>query len=116
MAKILVTGSRGVVGSYLTQMLRDKGHQVLGVDLMHADGELGWEHEMSKGELTYARCDVSQFREIERIFQKAGPFDFVYHAAAEFGRWNGEDFYEASVALQRYRHQTHNPPPGETWV
>ncbi len=23
-----------------------------------------------------------------------GPFDHVYHAAAEFGRWNGEDFYE----------------------
>ena len=23
-----------------------------------------------------------------------GPFDYVYHCAAEFGRWNGEDFYE----------------------
>ena len=23
-----------------------------------------------------------------------GPFDYVYHLAAEFGRWNGEDFYE----------------------
>ena len=23
-----------------------------------------------------------------------GPFDYVYHLAAEFGRWNGEDFYD----------------------
>ena len=23
-----------------------------------------------------------------------GPFDYVYNCAAEFGRWNGEDFYE----------------------
>jgi len=26
--------------------------------------------------------------------QKARRFDYVYHLAAEFGRWNGEDFYE----------------------
>ena len=23
-----------------------------------------------------------------------GPFDFVYHLAAEYGRWNGEAYYE----------------------
>ncbi len=27
-------------------------------------------------------------------FERCGPFDCVYHCAAEFGRWNGEDFYE----------------------
>lgn len=89
-----MTGSKGVVGSYLVKMLREKGHSVFGVDLMHADGEAGFEHEMSKADWDYARCDVSEFRQLERVFEKAGPFDFVYHAAAEFGRWNGEDFYE----------------------
>jgi dTDP-glucose 4,6-dehydratase len=49
---------------------------------------------MSKGKFNYSRCDVADFRQLERIFEKAGPFDFVYHAAAEFGRWNGEDYYE----------------------
>jgi len=92
--KILVTGSRGVVGSYLVKMLRDKGHQVFGIDLYHGFGEAGWEHEMSKGNFDYARCDVADFRQLERVFAKAGPFDFVYHTAAEFGRWNGEDYYE----------------------
>jgi nucleoside-diphosphate-sugar epimerase len=28
------------------------------------------------------------------LFDAVGPFDLVYHCAAEFGRWNGEDFYE----------------------
>ncbi|MEQ1500202.1 MAG: NAD(P)-dependent oxidoreductase [Parcubacteria group bacterium] len=94
MSRILITGSRGVVGSYLTKMLEAKGHSVFGLDLQHAFGEVGFEHEMSKSDFNYARCDISEFRQLERIFEKAGPFDFVYNTAAEFGRWNGEDFYE----------------------
>jgi len=43
----------------------------------------------------YARADVGEFRQIERVFERLGPFDYVYHCAAEFGRWNGEDFYES---------------------
>ncbi len=94
MARILVTGSKGVVSSYLVPMLRERGHEVVGIDLAHADGEVGWQHSMSAGPMTYARCDVGNFRELERVFEAAGPFDFVYHAAAEFGRWNGEDYYD----------------------
>ena len=94
MKRILVTGSRGVVGSYLVKMLREKGHFVFGIDLTHQYGEIGFEHEMAKTEFNYARRDVGEFRQLERVFEKAGPFDFVYHTAAEFGRWNGEDFYE----------------------
>jgi len=30
---------------------------------------------------------------VEQLF-RANDFDYVYHAAAEYGRWNGEDFYE----------------------
>lgn len=94
MARILVTGSKGVVGTMLTEILRERGHSVFGIDLAHHDGEVGWEHPMADNEFTYARCDVGNFRELERVFLKAGPFDFVYHAAAEFGRWNGEDYYD----------------------
>jgi len=42
----------------------------------------------------YARCDIGEFRQVERVFESLGPFDYVYNCAAEFGRWNGEDFYE----------------------
>ena len=94
MARILVTGSKGVIGSYLVPMLEKKGHSVFGIDLFHDVGETGWEHEMVKGKMTYSRADVSDFRQLERVFAKVGPFDLVYHTAAEFGRWNGEDYYE----------------------
>jgi dTDP-glucose 4,6-dehydratase len=75
-------------------MLREKGHRVFGIDLFHAAGGIGWEHQMSKDKDDYARCDVADFRQLERVFEEKGPFDFVYHTAAEFGRWNGEDYYE----------------------
>ena len=93
MAKILITGSKGVVGTWLTKILTERGHEVFGIDLQHSTGEIGWEHQMANTKFTYSRCDVSDFRQLERIFHNKA-FDYVYHTAAEFGRWNGEDFYE----------------------
>jgi dTDP-glucose 4,6-dehydratase len=49
---------------------------------------------MSDSEFSYARCDVSDFRQLERVVTSGNGFDLVYHTAAEFGRWNGEDYYE----------------------
>ena len=39
------------------------------------------------------RCDAGKFRQAERMFEEHD-FDYVYHAAAEYGRRNGEDYYE----------------------
>lgn len=94
MSRILVTGVKGVVGTWLRTVLNQNGHSIFGVDLHHAEGEVGWQHPMSATDSGYSRCDVADFRQLERVFAKHGPFDYVYHAAAEFGRWNGEDFYE----------------------
>lgn len=84
----------GTVGSILKNKLIEKGHSVFGVDLPHAPGECGFVQIMSSESQDYCRCDVAEFRQIERVMQSFGPFDMVYHAAAEFGRWNGEDYYE----------------------
>lgn len=94
MSTILVTGSRGVIGSYLVRILKEKGHEVFGVDISHDIGETGWQHTMSADDNFYARCDISNFRQLCRVFENNEPFDFVYNTAAEFGRWNGEDYYE----------------------
>ncbi len=94
MSRILVTGSKGIVGEKLVKELISKGHSVFGVDLLHHSGEIGYAQKMSSEEWTFSRCDIGHFRQIERIFETAGPFDFVYNCAAEFGRWNGEDYYE----------------------
>lgn len=92
MKNILVTGGLGAVGSYLVKALEQRGHRVFVVDLKHHHGA------------NYARCDVGEFRQVERLWTGGGwengytpeprKFDVVYHLAAEFGRWNGEDFYE----------------------
>ena len=79
--KILITGGKGHIGSALNKELQKRGHEVFISDLMHSEEE------------TYFRTDVSKYRQVESLFEKIN-FDFVYHLAAEFGRWNGEDYYE----------------------
>jgi len=89
---ILVTGGLGAVGTYLVKELRSRGHNVFVADMRHHHDPL------------YARCDVGEFHQVERLWTGGGwangyapkgrKFDYVYHLAAEFGRWNGEDYYE----------------------
>jgi dTDP-glucose 4,6-dehydratase len=92
--KILVTGSKGVVGQKLVLELQKRGHYVFGIDIQHHPGEVGFIQRMSNEEWIYSRCDIGEYRQLERIFKLAGPFDLVYNCAAEFGRWNGEDYFE----------------------
>src|SRR2546428_1588904 len=79
--KILVTGGRGTVGRPLVSSLEENGHEVWICDLGHDPSR------------RYLRCDVGEYRQIERVIERIKP-EFVYHLAAEFGRRNGEDFYE----------------------
>jgi len=92
--RILVTGSKGIVGQKLVSELKERGNSVFGVDIQHHPGEVGYIQRMSNEEWTYSRCDIGEYRQLERVFNEAGPFDLVYNCAAEFGRWNGEDYFE----------------------
>ena len=94
MPRILVTGGSGTVGAGLITELRNRSHQVVSCDLYHRPDEVGFSVGTDVVAPLYARCDVGDFRQIERVFDRMGPFDYVYNCAAEFGRWNGEDFYE----------------------
>jgi len=69
------------LGTNLVNELRNRGHEVIAADLGNTERE------------EYVRADVRNYRQLERVFDK-WDFDFVYHLAAEYGRWNGEDFYE----------------------
>jgi dTDP-glucose 4,6-dehydratase len=81
MSKILVTGGLGSVGGPLVDELESRGHDVWVADLPWSERE------------KYFRVDVGEYRQLARIFEQHD-FDLVYHLAAEFGRKNGEDFYE----------------------
>lgn len=80
-SRILILGARGTVGSSLVDELARRGHRLVMADrgLFSAPN--------------YYKCDIGQYRQLERIFLDH-EFDFVYNLAAEFGRWNGEHFYE----------------------
>jgi dTDP-glucose 4,6-dehydratase len=79
--KILVTGGTGFIGTNLMNELRKRGHEVWTCDLLNSERD------------NYIRCDVSKYRQLEKVFD-GNNFDYVYHLAAEYGRWNGEDYYE----------------------
>lgn len=92
--RILITGGKGTLGKGLTEKLQAQGYDVVSLDRAHAADEIGFTLRTDVPDARYVRCDVGEYRQLERVFNELGPFDYVYHAAAEFGRWNGEDFYE----------------------
>ena len=80
--KILVTGSKGTLGTRLVQELNKRGHEVWGCDLQHQRDD------------NYIRADISNYRQMKKVFLYTGSLDYVYHLAAEFGRINGEEYYD----------------------
>ena len=78
--KILVTGCKGTLGTPLVKELKKRGHEVWGCDLQHQRDD------------NYVRADIANFRQLERVFEQK--YDYVYHLAAEFGRINGEEYYD----------------------
>lgn len=79
---ILCTGSRGFLGTQLCKRLRADGHKVIGWDLAHS------------AEPDEYRVDITKRSEID--FPNTVPAlpNIIIHLAAEFGRCNGQLFYE----------------------
>ena len=79
--RILVTGGAGFIGTNIVNELETRGHEVIAADIYNT------RHK------NYIRADVRNYRQLERILEQS-KFNYVYHLAAEYGRWNGEDYYE----------------------
>ena len=92
--KILITGVQGTIGSGIKLKLEKEGYEVIGLGRRHTENQYGFSLHSDVSKPTYVRCDIGVYRQISRVFNELGPFDFVYNCAAEFGRWNGEDYYE----------------------
>ena len=81
MSIILVTGGRGFIGTNLTRELRSRGHEVWTCDVLQGEDP------------QHVKVDTGEFRQLEWLLERHS-FEYVYHLAAEYGRWNGEDHYE----------------------
>ena len=64
--KVLITGSEGVVGTKVSEILRERGYNVFGIDLYHTPHLYG--HGLGKVENeNYFRCDISEYRQISDV-------------------------------------------------
>jgi len=81
MATILMTGGRGFIGTNLTNELRSRGHDVWTCDIIQGEDP------------QHLKADTGVYQQMDAIFRQH-KFEYVYHLAAEYGRWNGEDHYE----------------------
>jgi len=81
MARVLITGGSGFIATNLFHELEKRNHEViLAVNVRNPTAN-------------FVRCDVGHYRQIDNVL-KENEIDFLYHAAAEYGRWNGENHYE----------------------
>ncbi len=88
MSKILVTGGKGFVGTNLVLELESRGHKVIVCDLIHDSRP------------NYIRCDITKYQQLDRLLEtlfEGDKLDYVYHLAAEYGRWNCEDYDEQAI-------------------
>ena len=94
--KIIVTGSAGFIGSFLTQRLIERGDEVVGVDNHndYYDPKLK-EDRLSRfidnKNYTHLRCDISDKNQIDDIFKKNKPEKVVNLAAQAGVRYSMEN-------------------------
>lgn len=78
----LITGHTGFKGSWLSLLLRERGHQVSGIALNHDVNSLYATTGMSELLKNDIRCDVRRLEELREHFKAVKP-DVVIHLAAQ---------------------------------
>jgi UDP-glucose 4-epimerase len=84
--KVLVTGGAGFIGAHVTNELINRGHTVIVLD----DLSGGFEENVNP-KAVFVNGSITDHQLLEKLFSQY-KFDYVYHLAAEYGRWNGEDY------------------------
>jgi dTDP-glucose 4,6-dehydratase len=75
MARIVITGAAGFIGSHLAETLLDRGHSVVGIDNLLTGDTANIAHLQNR-DFTFIKHDVTNYIYIE------GPVDFVLHWAS----------------------------------
>tara|TARA_B100000519_G_scaffold76747_1_gene66219 strand:+ start:3552 stop:4505 length:954 start_codon:yes stop_codon:yes gene_type:complete len=96
MEKILITGSAGFIGMHLCKNLLEDGHQICGVDNMNDYYDPSLKEARLKILLDYTnfdffRADISNYDDIESVFNKYNPKKVVNLAAQAGVRYSLEN-------------------------
>lgn len=106
MAKYLVTGAAGFIGSRVSEMLIAEGNQVVGVDNLNDAYDVRLKHRRLAGltpqpNFSFHTLDICDQPAMERLFAGQGPFAAVINLAARAGvRYSVEDpqaFYQTNI-------------------
>jgi CDP-paratose 2-epimerase len=80
---IVVTGSAGFFGNFVTNYLIDRGHYVIGLDNLSRRGSaLNAQKQQEDSRMIFKRCDISDSHQLE-YHLKDEDFDWIIDCAAE---------------------------------
>jgi UDP-glucose 4-epimerase len=77
--KVLVTGAAGFIGSHVARHCAELGMEVIAIDDMSGGF---YENIPRHSKVKFFKADIKDADYLEEIFQKHGPFHYVYHLAA----------------------------------
>lgn len=78
MARTIVTGGAGFIGSHLTELLLQRGHQVLVLDNLSTGRLENLAHLKGSAGLSFHQVELAEFQSIRPLF---GGVDWVFHLA-----------------------------------
>ena len=94
---ILVTGSGGFIGSAISFALLERGDEVVGLDDINDYYDTNLKlarlsRLKSFKNFSFVESDITNFSELQNVFQKYGQFSHVVHLAANAGVRYSQDF------------------------
>ena len=76
MSRVLITGGAGFLGSHLSDLFLERGHEVVGMDNLLTGSTENIAHLMGRDDYLFIKHDVTNYIHIE------GPLDFILHFAS----------------------------------
>ncbi len=83
--KVLITGCAGFIGCHLAEYFLNVGKEVIGLDNLSrkgGDANLKWLQAL-QGNIKFCKVDIRDFKDISEVFMKHGPFELIFHMAAQ---------------------------------
>lgn len=97
--RVLVTGGAGFIGSHLCDALHAAGHDVVAFDDLSQGRRENIEHLLNNPQFAFRQCDLLDEPAFGAALDELGPFDAVFHLAANSDIRQGIEDHQ--VDLQR---------------